>query len=140
MKKIYQGFTTGIFIGIIISTIFSTIYEIGEFRIAAPEYYTKFNNELIATIFAFIMFGLIGVLSTLASEVFKKIDNLLKATIIHYILMIIIIFSIGYFMKWFSFSHLLSGIFSITIVYILIYSIIYFFEKNKINKINEKLK
>lgn len=139
MKKIYYGFTTGIFIGLIVSAIFSFLYHNTELRLAAPQYYASFPNELSANLVGFAIFGLIGVFSSYASLLFERMEVLWKATLLHYFITLILVLVLGKFMKWFQESSPIYAILSISLIYIIIYIISYFYHKWESKRMTEKL-
>lgn len=138
MKKIFESFKTGIFVGAILSLVFSYINGEGNFLIYDPGFENLFNSKIQAAAVAIFLYGLIGVFSYLAAIIFRKVDNLLYATIFHYVVINIIILTFGYIFTWFD--NLLSAVIMISIVYFVIYVVNYFFYKEKINKINNQIK
>lgn len=139
MKNIFRSFVLGTFIGMCIALFFSFINSPnGEFYISTPGFMSKFQSENMAVLVSYTMYGLIGVSSMLLDTIFKKVDNLLVATIIHYIAMNITIVLFGMYLNWWN--TLRPSIFVIILaIYAVIYIINYINTKKKLEVINKNL-
>lgn len=145
MKKIFNsafwGALSGIGIGTIVSMIFSILSNTGKFTFSSPEFISKFSNEITASTVSIILFAIIGLISSVSSNIYE-IDtcSLPKKIFIHFIIIFITVSAVGYYSMWFKTSSLLSFLITFTIIYLIISSILYFTTKKEIDKINKKFK
>lgn len=139
MKNIFKSFVLGTFIGMCIALLFSFINSTtGEFYISPPDFMSKFTSENVATLVSFTMFGLLGVSSMLLATIFEKVDNLVFATIIHYITMNITIILFGTYLNWWG-TLRFSVFVVIFVIYAIIYIVNYIISKKKIDLLNKNL-
>ncbi|NMB09554.1 MAG: DUF3021 domain-containing protein [Tissierellia bacterium] len=142
-KKIYTGFTTGIFIGLILSFIFSYFFSNGKSYYPGPVYFVeRYDNLFTPMLISVIVWGLIGLVSTLAGKIFDLDNlNLIKATIIHFLVTLTSILSIFFISGYMKFT--LMEIFILfcqfLVIYFIIWLISYNYQKSLIKKINQKI-
>lgn len=148
MKRLYGGFKTGIFIGIIISLIFSLLISDGTYYPMNPhsfmgEIYADNLDALQTFIVTLFVWGLIGILFAYGDMIFSHTDmNVTMSTLTHFSLMLLVFFPLAILAGWFPFTG--EGIVTFTIVFVIIYAIIWFIARSTHRKmvedINKKLK
>jgi len=138
MKSFLNSFTLGVTIGIFISLFINYLLNTNYYMIPTPTLVNKLGSHL-ASLVCVITFGLIGVFSNLSSFVFEKEEwSLLKATIIHFLLLQVLILIIGYVFDWLSYYFIMVLPISI-FVYVVIWTITYFYYKKEIGKLKAKI-
>lgn len=141
IKKIINSVLIGIGIGTLIALFFSALNNADTFYISNPKFLEKFDNKLLASTVTISLYALLGLLSYLSSKIFEiKSFSLIKKTIIHYMVLLICIFIIGYIFSWHTLKDSLKFLIIYTIIYIFIWTINYILIKIEIKKINNKLK
>ena len=137
------GSPIGVTISLIITIIFSLCMGHGEYFPAPPELIDWCgDNEITAAIVQMICSLLVGAVSG-GSSVIWEIEkwSLLKQTLIHFAVIAIPFFGIGYVMNWMP--HYLYGalgyVGGFILVYLVMWFSIYFSIKVKIKKMNKHL-
>lgn len=138
LKKLFRSFLLGIGIGNIIEIFISL--AIGRLTFGVPEFLNGQDSLLKARIIELILYGSFGIMSFIGNKIIKE-DNLLKGSLLHFLLVAIYFVIIGFYLRWLPDikTALLSLVFFI-IIYLIIWSIIYFSTKSEIEKLNKKFK
>ncbi len=135
---LFYSFNLGIAIGVFISLFINVVLKTSYFSIPTPVLVGKLGSNLAALI-SLLGFGFIGIFSNLSGFVFNKEEwSLLKATIIHFILLQILLLVIGYIFGWLSYYVTLVLPISFT-VYIIIWLVSFFYYKSEVSKLKSKL-
>lgn len=146
MKKWIQyglfGGVGGLAIGFITSLIFSAMAGTGHYYPSTPMFIEGFDTELGAVTMSALVWAIIGILSAVSQVVFEKIEgSLLKSTAIHFAIVYPTILVIGYFAGWFSgWEVLVPMTISFVIIYALVWIVSYFYYRNEVEKMNERLR
>lgn len=138
LTKLLRSFLIGIGIGSIIEIILSLIA--GELILGVPEFLKGQDSMLKARIIELFLYGGFGIISFIGNKIING-DNLLRASILHFLILTIYFILVGFYLKWLPdiITALISLIFFI-LIYLIIWSVIYFSTKSEIEKLNEKLK
>ena len=138
LKKLFRSILVGIGIGNIIEIFISL--AIGKLTLGVPEFLNGQDSLLKARIIELILYGSFGIMSFIGSKIIKE-DNLLRASLLHFLLVAIYFVIVGFYLRWLPDikTALLSLIFFI-IIYLIIWSLIYFSTKAEIEKLNKKFK
>lgn len=138
LKKLFRSILVGIGIGNIIEIFISL--AIGKLTLGVPEFLNGQDSLLKARIIELILYGSFGIVSFIGSKIIKE-DNLLKGSLLHFLLVSIYFVIVGFYLRWLPDikTALLSLIFFI-IIYLIIWSLIYFSTKAEIEKLNKKFK
>ena len=137
-KDLLVGFLAGVGIGALIEAILSILIKenivgVSDFVASQAPGYAKIIQCLV--------YGGFGLVSVLMGAIFKNKNraSYLNQTI-HFCAMLVYFIFAGLYLRWFNddFSIVISAIFFVCI-YLLISYIFYLYEKNMINKINNKL-
>lgn len=138
LKKLLKSFLVGIGIGSIIEIFISL--AIGEITLGVPEFLNGQDSLLKARIIELILYGGFGIISFIGDKIIKE-DDLLKTSLIHFSILAIYFVIVGLYLKWLPDikTALLALIFFI-LIYLIIWSIIYFSTKSEIEKLNKKFK
>ncbi len=136
------GAPIGITISLIITILFSLCLGEGQYFPASQELIEGCGNEITAVIVQMICSLLIGAICG-GSSVIWEMDrwSLLKQTLLHFIIIAIPFFGVGYGMNWLphQFYGALAYIGSFALVYGIMWCSIYFSIKAKIKKMNKHL-
>lgn len=88
-----------------------------------------------------LMWSVIGILFEVAGSLFNRIDNLITATIVHFLVTLLVLGSLGYLLSWFELKFETTILFVILfIIYVIVYLINYKIMKKNIINLNQKLK
>ncbi len=142
INKVIIGSCVGLTIGVIISIVFNLLNNSNVYYATSQSFYKTYNNHITPTIISFICFAIIGLISYLVSEIYdvKKI-NLFFKSIIHMLVIYFIVLLVGKYLQWFAnISEIMTMSIIFLIIYFIIWGIMFFVEKNKIDEINKKLK
>lgn len=140
MKKFFNlivSLLVGIGIGYLIELFISGFT--GNYIVVSIDFmkiHGEFETKLIHTII-YAGFGLMIYLSSLLYNLEKL--NLLYSTILSFSINALYLSLIGIYLKWFKLSEVIFVLLVFTIIYFILWTGIYFFEKRKIDKINQKL-
>lgn len=137
MKGI-NAFSRGSLIGMVICLIFNFAYHTDNFYIGSSELMIQYGTNL-SILIMLIFSGMISLVASLSSIIYENENRtLLQNTVIHYVLqqIILVLFSLFFNLKNGYFVLLLIS----TIIYAIIWFLIYFSTKKKIKTMNEKLK
>ncbi|MSS77747.1 DUF3021 domain-containing protein [Anaerococcus sp. AGMB00486] len=140
MKKFFKyiiSFVIGVGIGNLIELFISML--LGKLMVGVPEFVNSQSSLLNAKIIETILYGGFGIVANFLGGKITY-ENLSKNTIIHFLGMVIYFSITGLYLKWFaSISSLIIPLVSFTLIYALIWYIIYRTEKMEVQKINKKL-
>lgn len=141
MKKIGNllvSFLIGVGIGSLVELIVS--FFIGKITIGVPEYVMSQTSQVLAHFKSLMLYGGYGIVGNIAGSFYdKEKTSLLAATVINLAGLLIYHSFVGLYLKWFNLNSLIQALIVFTINFFIIWSIIYFFEKKNIEKINKKL-
>ncbi|MGI6607452.1 MAG: DUF3021 domain-containing protein [Erysipelotrichaceae bacterium] len=136
------GFPVGISIGFIITILISLVHADGYYSPCVPLLVNMMGSEINAVVFQTVLSGLLGS-GFAASSLIWEMDNwsIAKQTGIYFAVTSLIMMPVAYLARWME--PTLKGFASYFGIYILIFIIIwliqYFFWKNKIDKMNQKI-
>ena len=145
-KTLFRDALGGIVIGLLLSVIFSYFF--------APAYHPlnpysavglwmeqHHIHDALVVLYCAAIWCLIGLLFSLGKELFKKDWSILKATICHYGLMILGFIPLALLAGWFPSKpiFILQLILEFTVVYLILWAILSYLTKKKIEKINHHL-
>ena len=145
-KTLFRDALGGTVIGLLLSTIYSYFF--------APVYHPlspcsavglwmeqHHIHEALVVLYCAVIWSFIGLLFSLGKELFKKDWSILKATICHYGLMILGFIPLALLAGWFPSKpiFILQLILEFTVVYLILWAILSYLTKKKIEKINHHL-
>ena len=112
----------------------------GELILGVPEFLKGQDSMLKARIIELFLYGGFGIISFIGNKIIKG-DNLLRASILHFLILTIYFILVGFYLKWLPdiITALISLRFFI-LISLIICSVIYFSTKSEIEQLNEKLK
>lgn len=133
LKEIISSFAIGVTIGMFSTIFFSSAYNTFSFSKSI------FCTERLSTqnaLISIIIYGIIGIISYFSAKIFDKVENLMTATILHFVTICSTVSLAGYILNW---PIGLNFYVTFTVIYIIIYFIIYMYTYQNIKKINEKI-
>ena len=146
-KQVFHDAATGVLIGLILSIIFSLIY--------APNTYAPLNpnsligqamlqhqiHDALVLLYCTLIWAAIGTLFSFGNRLFKRDWSMLRATLTHFFLMLVGFVPLATLAGWFPFhwTFYLQLILEFTIVYLIIWAILYKREAKKVDHINQLL-
>jgi len=136
------GIPLGIAIGFIITLILSVAYGNGEYLSARPELITEMGSEINAVLLQTGLSALIGFGFAASSVIWQLEDwSLAKQTGIYFLINALVMLPVAWFARWTerSFKGIAIYFGTFVVVFIIIWAIQYFFWRQKIKKMNEKL-
>lgn len=138
LKNLLKSFLVGIGIGNIIEIFISL--AVGKLTLGVPEFLNGQDSLLKARIIELILYGGFGIVSFIGDKIIKE-DNLLKASLTHFSILAIYFVIVGFYLKWLPDikTALISLIFFV-LIYLIIWSLIYFSTKSEIEKLNKRFK
>lgn len=142
-SKLISAFCLGISCSIFISILYSFLENTGNYYPVPPLLIKNFGNELNAMLIQTLTSGFYGIFWFIIGNIYRKRSlSLLKATILHFIMGLLISIPIALLLNWtnMKLSSLLGFILIFTIIYALIWTFNYLFNKRKIKQLNDKLK
>ncbi|EUB23697.1 PF11457 family protein [Streptococcus sp. AS20] len=146
-KTLFRDALGGTVIGLLLSTIYSYFF--------APVYHPlnpysavglwmeqHHIHEALVVLYCAVIWSFIGLLFSLGKELFKKDWSILKATICHYGLMILGFIPLALLAGWFPSKpiFILQLILEFTVVYLILWAVMSYLTKKKIEQINNGLK
>ncbi|MDK9847741.1 DUF3021 domain-containing protein [Staphylococcus saprophyticus] len=129
MKRLIIGCMTGISIGVIFSIIFSLVFANTKYQPVSPnstmgQIYSNNLSEIQIMIVAVVIWSLIGIMFSFGSLIFTHLKfSIIKLTLMHFSLMLIIMFPLAILAGWFPLN--LSSVSTFIIIFIIIYFIIW---------------
>ncbi len=136
------GFPLGVFIGYTITMVISSIFANGFYSPVVPALAEQAGSQINAV---WLQYGLTGVLGAViaAGSLIWEIEhwNIMKQTIVHFILVSVTILPVAYLAKWVAGTplSLLSYFGVFAALYFVIWLCMYFVLRNKIKKANQKI-
>lgn len=144
LYRIIFGFPTGVTIGMIISILISLSTAKGQYVPCPPELITMMNgNEIMAVSLQFLLCGLLGSSFSATSVIWEKDEwSIAKQSGLYFLINACVMMPIAYINHWMPHSVIgFAQYFLIfTVIFLLIWALNYLIWKNKISKINSKLK
>ncbi len=129
-KSFIKSLLIGIGIGLSINSTFLFIFSMK---------YESLNSGIIFK--SYIASIILGVVSCLTGYLFNRMESMIKASIIHFLILITTFVSVALFAGWIEdISSVVIPAIEFTVIYVAIFLVIYFVEKRKIEKINEELR
>lgn len=133
---------SGIFISVTITMLISLIKGQGEYYSVVPTLIETTGSEMNAFVLQYILSGTIGFVFAAASAIFEVEHwSFTKQTILHFLISSTTVITVAYICHWME--RTVQGVISYIIIFVIIYVIIwvmqYFFYRNRIKQINEKL-
>ena len=136
------GIPLGIAIGFLMSLVASISIGHGVYYAAKPELIAEMGSEINAVLLQTGLSGLIGMAFSAASVIWQLEDwSLAKQTGIYFLINALVMLPVAWFARWTerSFKGIAIYFGTFVIVFIIIWAIQYFFWRQKIKKMNEKL-
>lgn len=144
MKRLIIGGMMGISIGVIASIIFSLMFSNARYHPVSPNstmgtIYSNNLSEIQIMLVAVGIWSLIGIMFSFGSLIFTHLRfSIIKLTLMHFSLMIIVMFPLAILAGWFPLN--LPSVSTFIIIFIIIYFIIWLIIKKHnqkdINEIN----
>lgn len=137
-KDLVFSFLVGVGIGCLVECVIS--FFIGDMVVGVPSFIAT-HNPVFVKVVQTLLYGGFGIVGTGGAKLLHfNNKNLLLVTLLHMLLLLIYFSFVGVYLHWFNLgaSYFYSLVIFI-IIYMCIWTIIYFSEKQKIAKINEKL-
>lgn len=145
ITTLYIGFSLGFMVGVVMTSVITTlVISDGNIHFVTPGFMKFIGNPLAAFIIHSLVCGILGTIM-LGSAYIYEIDRwtLLKATIIHFIVIVISFYLTVFFLRWFAPTNIKAIITSLIIfivTYTIIWLIMYLSYKSQIKEINQNLK
>lgn len=141
MKRYMNAIKTGIVLGNLSLLFFSFLAGKGELLMynsytVMGQYYHQHSNEATIMVIMLCGWGSIGILFEVAGRLFNKIDSLITGTLVHFVITLTGLFTLGYLLGWFDLR--VDMIISFTLEFFIMYLIVYYINY-KIMKRNIKL-
>lgn len=136
------GFPLGIAIGYVITIMISVAWGSEDYTPCVPELVDLMGNEIRAVLLQTALCGLIGT-GFAASSVIWEIDqwSLVKATGIYFLITSVIMMPVAYFTYWME--HSIVGFLSyfgvFTLIFIIIWIILFIMGKHNVSRMNTEL-
>lgn len=136
------GFPLGIFIGYTITVVISLIWGGGYYSPVVPALTEQAGSEIGAVLIQYFLSGILGSVVA-ASSLIWEIEhwNIMKQTLVHFILVSVTMLPVAYLAKWVAGTllSLLSYFGAFAGLYFLIWLVMYLVLRSKIQKANEKI-
>lgn len=137
------GFPIGIAIGQFMLIIVSVMMGRGHFLAVTPELLSYAGSEIEAVILQTILCGVIGFIFAGSSIIWDKNSwSILRQSATYFLITALTMLPIAYFANWME--HSIRGMLSFLLVFLIIFIIVwlvnYVMWKNKITKLNDKVK
>ena len=142
LERMLLGIPLGIAIGFVISIVASAFFGDGAYYSAPPSLIESMGGELKAVIFQVGMSALIGLVFAGASVIWEMHEwSLAKQSGLYFLIISLTMMPVAWFAHWME--HSLKGFLSYFAifagVFVVMWLIQYFFWRQKVKKINEKL-
>lgn len=138
---IILGALIGLFIGIACETVYSSIFGGLRHYPGVPGFLEQFHNENVAVAVERILYLFYGALCALAGRVYHRPErSLWFRSALHLLCVAAGALVVGGYLHWYAHVNELAGFFGVfVLVYMLIWVIIYLWEKKKIKQINQRI-
>ena len=137
LKQSFSDALKGIFIGLILSIFFSYLFSpaVGHWM------FLHHVHGSLVMLYCALVWGAIGVLFSFGSLLFQKDWSLLRATLSHYLLMLLGFIPLATLAGWFParLGFYLSLVVEFTLVYVIIWLVSYHFYKKQVQEINQSI-
>lgn len=143
MKRIKHSFAVGVLFGLSISIFFSLISGDGHYFPLSPEstmgeWYLSHFNETITMLISVIIWGCIGILFGQVNRIFEETDwSITRMTVIHFVVSYVGFVPLAILAGWFPLQ--LGAFFTFTIIFILIYIVIWVYHYKQSQKIVDEI-
>lgn len=143
LQRLLFGACAGISIGVIIQTVISSLSNT-TYVPGVPSFLAKFQNIHTGVAIELILYALVGMFWCL-DFLYRRVEQgkmrLFTATLIHFLGGIVMLSIVGYILEWYKgILNLFLFILQATIIYFIIWTIIYLDKKRQIKIINDRLK
>ncbi len=138
------GFALGVLFCVTLSAIITTV-NIGDgtLYLMVPEFVEAIGGVLPAFVIDVLVCGLYGVVAIGGSAVYELEEwSHLRATVTHFLMLVISYYLVGFFLRWFSFSDIkwcLEWLVIFIVVYTVIWLVSYLKYRSEVKEINEEL-
>ena len=107
ISLLYIGFTSGFILGVVLTSIITTlVISDGSIHLYTTAFSKVFRNPLTAFLIHSLICGILGMIMLGLSGLYEiEKWDLLKATIVHFLLSIISFYATAFFLRWFSPSN-----------------------------------
>ena len=147
LKQSISDALKGILIGLILSIFFSYHFSAELYLPLSPNsaigrwMFLHHVHGSLVMLYCVLVWGAIGVLFSLGSLLFQKDWSLLRATLSHYLLMLLGFIPLATLAGWFParLGFYLSLIVEFTLVYVIIWLVSYHFYKKQVQEINQSI-
>lgn len=139
LKNLLISFLIGVGIGSLVELSIS--YLLGEIIVGVPSYFEGQSNLVNARAIEIILYGGFGVIGVLGGILYDDDRfSLLAATSLHLLLLLVYYSFVGVYLCWFSnFKELFFSNLLFILIFLVIWSGFYFYNKRKIEKINKDI-
>ncbi len=142
MKNFKNGMLIGLFVNFCVTIVISLIYGTGEYITVTPRLISAYGNELNATIFQGLVTMIFGGLCAVTSVYFDNEHTpLIQKTAQHFLITAVtftIMAKLNYWFVW-NFKFLTALYFSFILIYVVIWSVSYLYNKRLVTAFNKKL-
>ena len=147
MKHHFTNALKGILIGLVLSILFSFLNAPSTYMPLSPSSAVgqwMQNHEIhgsLVMLYCVLIWGAIGVLFSFGSLLFQKDWSLLRATLSHYLLMLLGFIPLATLAGWFParIGFYLSLIVEFTLVYVIIWLVSHHVYKKQVQEINQSI-
>ena len=147
LKQSFSDALKGILIGLILSIFFSYRFSPELYLPLSPNsavghwMFLHHVHGSLVMLYCVLIWGAIGVLFSLGSLLFQKDWSLLRATLSHYLLMLLGFIPLATLAGWFParLGFYFSLIVEFTLVYVIIWFVSHHFYKKQVQEINQSI-
>lgn len=136
------GITGGITIGLVFSIVFSYLY-VGAYHPSTPVFMNKFDNQLNAITISVVIWGLMGVVFSLGSLVFRQESwGITKQAIVHFAITYLGFSLLALSAHWFPINVVWLVMYTLIfiLIYLIIWSVQFMIGKRYVKQINRRIK
>ena len=144
INLLYIGFSLGFILGVVLTTTIATILiDDGNLHLFTNDFHEFIGNQLMGLMVHSFVCGVLGMVMA-GSAIIYEIEEweLLKATIIHFLVIIVSFYSTAFFLRWFrpaDHRAIITSLIMFIVIYVCIWLSQYLSYKSQINEINQKL-
>ena len=147
LKQSFSDALKGILIGLILSIFFSYLFSPELYLPLSPNstvgrwMFLHHVHGSLVMLYCALVWGAIGVLFSFGSLLFQKDWSLLRATLSHYLLMLLGFIPLATLAGWFParLGFYLSLVVEFTLVYVIIWLVSHHFYKKQVKEINQSI-